>query len=777
MDDVTLRAQLVDEASRPLEELGKTATTTAGKIEKSSKREATAAEKAAAAVEGSHKRTRKSYDKTEKAAGKAGSEGGRKWGANMSAAVDASKSKAAGAANKVAGKMGEALKSKAGAIGAAVGVAIGGAIAAAIQSETAKTNLEIKTGTLNGGAGPGESLPGEVGTVQKNLYDRGFGADAAEVGNLVDSIARIPGVWDEGVDSAASFGAELSTISGAFEQEASGIGQTIETMMSNGMASNGSAALDMITKTMQNASPLVRDEILENVTEYAKHYDQMGLSSEQMFGLILKGSENGIIGVDKMGDAIKELGIRATDGSKTSVAAIESLGLKPGEIMDGMTKGGDAGAKAFDQVVTGLQKIKDPSDQAAAAVALFGTPLEDLGVHEIPAFLDALSSGKTGLKDWEGAAQEAADAVENGPAQQFEVLKRSALTSFSEMGAQAMPYLMPLLSFMQQWAPVLAPIAIGLGIVAAAVGVVAGATMAWNIVMAANPAVLIIAAIVLAIAGLVAGFVWAYENVKWFRDGVDGAISGIRAAFEGIVSWWNTSLLPVLQNVGSWFNTYIVSPIKTVVDWIATAIDKMGGLTGLMGTVGDFISNPLGGLGLAGGGVIPGYAPGVDSVPAVLSPGEGVLVPEAVRALGADWVYAMNREHSSRSPGTAQRFAGGGVVDGYAPGSDTVSALLSPGEGVLVPELVRALGEGWVYRMNALYSGRRGSGRGSSVVAASQKFAGGGVARPGPRSSAPAVVHNNVTVKVQGSLASGVTVADIEAAVGKALATSARRSY
>lgn len=45
----------------------------------------------------------------------------------------------------------------------------------------------------------------------------------------------------------------------------------------------------------------------------------------------------------------------------------------------------------------------------------------------------------------------------------------------------------------------------------------------------------------------------------------------------------------------------------------------------------------------AKGGIVPGYAPGVDRVPALLSPGEAVLVPEAVRLLGTRAVAGLNR--------------------------------------------------------------------------------------------------------------------------------------
>lgn len=57
-------------------------------------------------------------------------------------------------------------------------------------------------------------------------------------------------------------------------------------------------------------------------------------------------------------------------------------------------------------------------------------------------------------------------------------------------------------------------------------------------------------------------------------------------------------------------------------------------------------------------------------------------------------------------------FATGGVVPGYAPGQDTVHAMLSPGEGVLVPQAVVALGGArGVDAINALYGAGGGPSR------------------------------------------------------------------
>jgi len=63
---------------------------------------------------------------------------------------------------------------------------------------------------------------------------------------------------------------------------------------------------------------------------------------------------------------------------------------------------------------------------------------------------------------------------------------------------------------------------------------------------------------------------------------------------------------------------------------------------------------------MAMGGMVPGPTSiGVDTVPAMLSPGEGVLTPDAVKSLGgADAVNNINQQ-------SVQHFATGGIVNGF----------------------------------------------------------------------------------------------------------------
>jgi len=58
-------------------------------------------------------------------------------------------------------------------------------------------------------------------------------------------------------------------------------------------------------------------------------------------------------------------------------------------------------------------------------------------------------------------------------------------------------------------------------------------------------------------------------------------------------------------------------------------------------------------------------------------------------------------------------FRKGGAAPGFAPGKDRIPAMLSPGEGVLTPEAVRGLGgPGFIHAANRKWAGHRGAGKG-----------------------------------------------------------------
>ncbi|MGW0682863.1 transglycosylase SLT domain-containing protein [Streptomyces sp. NPDC002754] len=121
---------------------------------------------------------------------------------------------------------------------------------------------------------------------------------------------------------------------------------------------------------------------------------------------------------------------------------------------------------------------------------------------------------------------------------------------------------------------------------------------------------------------------------------------------------------------------------KVISDAVNKCIDIVNGLIGAWNAVAGAVHLPTigkvghvgfaeGGVageakGFATGGVLPGYSPGTDNINAILSPGEGILVPEAVASLGSDWVHNANHYFSNGRAGYSSgsfssRFGEGGI--------------------------------------------------------------------------------------------------------------------
>lgn len=199
-------------------------------------------------------------------------------------------------------------------------------------------------------------------------------------------------------------------------------------------------------------------------------------------------------------------------------------------------------------------------------------------------------------------------------------------------------------------------------------------------------------------------FAWAWNTlIKPSWDSLGAAISWV---WETVLSKVFEAIKTAVGTVGEAFGTavdfiktawdriydVVSKPIKWVVDivyndGIRVVWNKVADLVGLSPLAAINFNSNTGTRGgaarpFAGGGVLPGYAPGRDVVPALLSPGEAVLVPELVRQIGPSNILAANYAASGRPATTDGRHAGGGVVRRYA-GGGVVGNLLSwvPGIG------------------------------------------------------------------------------------------------
>lgn len=180
--------------------------------------------------------------------------------------------------------------------------------------------------------------------------------------------------------------------------------QAAAIMIKNGLARSSDEAVDLMVAGMQRMGPVMRDELPEILHEYSTHFRNMGLTGSETMTLLADMAQQGKFALDKTGDAIKEFSIRGSDMSKASAEAYALIGLDAARMSSAVASGGTAARAALQKTASGLLQIVDPAERANAAIALFGTPVEDLSVDQIPAFLGALARVSDRMADVSGVA-------------------------------------------------------------------------------------------------------------------------------------------------------------------------------------------------------------------------------------------------------------------------------------------------------------------------------------------------------------------------------------
>lgn len=351
-------------------------------------------------------------------------------------------------------------------------------------------------------------------------------------------------------------------------------------------AAEADDAMDQVEKAFGGAS----DEILAFSQNTA---ETMGLSAQDFQAMA---SETGAlltgmgVGADEAAKQTETLAQRAAD-----MAAI--WGTDATTAMDAMNKGmlgNTRGLREFGVVIDkneiqaramakGYVDAEGKVTQAGEAIAAQELILEKTSEMQ-GAFAE--NSGDLGSQQQILAAK-------------MENLKTTIGTALLPVLTQLMELMQPLLDFVQQNITWLAPLA----------GAIAGivlAVKAWNTVqlilnssLLANP----IFQVVAAVAAITAAVIWAYNNVEWFRDLVDGAADVIVGAFNWIketaltVFNWIKDHWPLLLAILTGpFGAIVAIVIKNwdtikesvtnVINWVK---DRFGELAGK-------VSGALGGL-------------------------------------------------------------------------------------------------------------------------------------------------------------------------------------
>lgn len=340
----------------------------------------------------------------------------------------------------------EGFGGKLGVLAGAAGAAAGAALAAGFLA----MDLEKSNDKLAAQLRLTEDESARVGAVAGDLYANAYGESMDQVNEalrgVIGQMGDLGDITDQELSAAGAAALDLATIIGTDVTRVTQIaGQAVKT----GMAKDFTEALDIIAAASAETMPGLQEDLLDASDEYGPFFQALGFDGERAFGLLAAASQKGMYGIDKAGDAIKEFTIRATDMSEATVGAYGAIGLDADKMADALLAGGDKAAGAFDKIVNGLLGIKDPSERANTAIALFGTPLEDLSVQEIPTFLESLTSAGSKLGDTAGAADEMGKTLNDNASTNLATFGRTMQTWFVDtIGGKVLPILSDFASFL-----------------------------------------------------------------------------------------------------------------------------------------------------------------------------------------------------------------------------------------------------------------------------------------------------------------------------------------
>ncbi|WP_037182591.1 hypothetical protein [Rhodococcoides fascians] len=494
---------------------------------------------------------------------------------------------------------------------------VGSAMELANQAIAADSQNNLLTAQL--GLDPAESAM--AGQLAGELWSQNFGGSMEDVNTAISAVASTLGNF---TDDGSAYIGELTksaiVLSDTFGVDVAESTQTVNNMIRNGFAKDGVEAFDLLAKGMQSVPAAMRGEILPVMDEYAVSFAAAGMSGRDAMGVVVNAAQGGQIAMDKAGDSIKEFIIRATDiGDVAAQDAIKGLGLDATQMATDLLAGGEAAGSAFNQIVGGLQKIESPTEQAAASVAIFGTPLEDLSKNKIPEFLGQLGNGASAIGDFEGTTSSMGATLTEGPAAGFESLKRSLQGGLMEglesaatwvqnnigvaqglavgLGVLAAAYVAARVAAVGyavgqgiaavasgSGAAALAGNTIALGAYTIASGIARGATAvatgvqwAFNAALSANP----IGLIVIAITALVGGLIWFFTQTEIGQKIVTGAWNAIKTGWDWLYGALSTGISAVGDALG-----WMGDKAGEVKDWIVgKRNDMVGFVTSLPGKI------------------------------------------------------------------------------------------------------------------------------------------------------------------------------------------------
>ncbi|MBG9838354.1 phage tail tape measure protein, TP901 family, core region, partial [Bacillus tropicus] len=245
-------------------------------------------------------------------------------------------------------------------------------VGVAIDFDRSQRKIQASLGLTQKGA---ENL----GNISKEVWKKGFGENLEEVDNaLIKVYQNMRDVPYEELQGASEDVLTLAKVYDVDLNEATrGAGQVMTQFKIS-----SKETFDLIAYGMQKGLNF-SDEFLDNLAEYSPIWAEMKFSAQDMFGMLIAGTENGAYNLDKLNDGMLEFNNQIQYGGKDVEEAFGGLSEKSQSLFKDFKDGKASVSDVFNSVVSDLQGMDDQVKRNTIGQTLMRTLWEDQGKEAI----------------------------------------------------------------------------------------------------------------------------------------------------------------------------------------------------------------------------------------------------------------------------------------------------------------------------------------------------------------------------------------------------------
>lgn len=271
-----------------------------------------------------------------------------------------------GTAAENAGTSIESLSGKLQSALATAGLAYGAKEITEIGTDYEQVMKQVAAVT---GAGT-EEMDAMSDSIQK-IYTSGIGENLEEVAGAAALVKQQFGDIDS--STLEQITQDAIAMSGIFGTDLNETLRGVNALMNN-MGLSAEEAFDYIAKGTQNGLDK-SGELSDNLAEYSQIWEQAGFSAEEMFSILQNGLDSGAYNLDKVNDFVKEFSISLSDGRIEENVDKFSLGTR--NLFAEWQNGKASQKDVFNSIISDLSNMTDQQEALSIASSVWSALGED----------------------------------------------------------------------------------------------------------------------------------------------------------------------------------------------------------------------------------------------------------------------------------------------------------------------------------------------------------------------------------------------------------------